>query len=156
MNDTILLVEDGADDVLFMSRALRKAGVSNSLQVAVDGREAIDYLSGRGKYSDRSAHPIPRLILLDLMLPQLSGFDVLRWIRDQAAFAGLIVVVLTSSDHSSDIQKAYTLGANSFLSKPADPSQLTELIRDIANYWLKNNMVTTPSVGPSDPRIKPP
>ena len=136
MNHTVLLVEDGADDVLFMKRAFAKANVPHGLKVVTDGREAIAYLSGEEEYSNRAAYPMPRLVLLDLSLLHLSGFDVLRWIRQQAALVNLLVVVLTSSDHSSDIQRAYELGANSFLTKPSDPSKLTELVRDLLNHWL--------------------
>lgn len=156
MSDTVLLVEDSADDALFMSRAFTKAGVANSLRLVDDGRKAVDYLSGQGRYADRSAHPFPRLVLLDLKLSHLSGFDVLRWIRSQPALASLIVVVLTSSDHSSDIRESYALGANSFLSKPANPEDLAELIRDVANYWLKRNITVVPANVSATPTKKQP
>ncbi len=137
MNDTILLVEDGEDDVVFMIRAFAKAQVPYGLKVVADGREAIAYLAGKETYSDRGAFPIPRLVLLDLNLPHVSGFDVLRWIRQQTEYLDLIVVVLSSSELPADIRQAYALGANSFLSKPADPSKLTDLVRDVAHRWLR-------------------
>jgi CheY-like chemotaxis protein len=152
MNSSLLLVEDGDDDVLFMARAFKKAGLPNVYQVVEDGRKAIDYLSGQGPYADRLAHPMPRLVLLDLKLPLISGFDVLRWVRAQPSLIGLVVVMLTSSDHSSDIRDAYALGANSYLSKPASPEDLTDLVRDVVNYWLKRNL--TPD-GRSDNRGQP-
>ncbi len=140
MSDTILLVEDGPDDRLFMARAFEQAGLSSRLQFAEDGQVAVDYLSGAGPYGDRVLHPLPRMVLLDLKLPRLPGFEVLKWIRAHPAFAALIVVILTSSDHPSDVRRAYELGANSFLSKPGSPKDLADLIRDTANYWLKKNI----------------
>ncbi len=150
MSETILLVEDSADDRLFMSRAFAKAGMASALQMVSDGRNAIAYLSGEGSYADRAIYPLPRLVLLDLKMRQISGFDVLKWIREQPAFLGLIVVMLTSSDHSSDIRKSYALGANSFLSKPGAPEELTELVRDVVNYWMKKNV--TEDSGTPDPK----
>ncbi len=146
MSDTILLVEDSADDVMFVSRAFAKAGLSTALRVVPDGRQAIDYLGGTNLFSARLDHPLPRLVLLDLKLPHVSGFEVLRWIRARPEFVGLIVVMLTSSDHPSDIRESYALGANSFLSKPSNPQDLTELIRDAANYWLRKNVSATAPV----------
>lgn len=143
MPDTILLVEDSADDVVFVSRAFAKSGLTTALQIVSDGRQAIDYLAGTAQFSARLEHPLPRLVLLDLKLPQVSGFEVLRWIRAQPELIGIIVVMLTSSDHPSDIRESYALGANSFLSKPSNPEDLTELIRDAANYWLRKNVAAT-------------
>ena len=147
MSDLILLIEDSADDALFMTRALAKSGASGTFQIVDDGRKAVDYLSGNGQYADRAAYPLPRFVLLDLKLPQLSGFDVLRWIRSQPALAGLIVVVLTSSNLATDIRECYLLGANSFLSKPPDPTDLVALIREVSNYWLKTNVGIAPFNG---------
>lgn len=140
MEGTILLVEDSADDALFMSRAFAKAGVSCALQIVDDGQKALDYLAGAQRYADRAAHPLPRLVLLDLKLPHVPGFEVLRWIRSQPALQSLVVVVLTSSDHPTDIRQAYVLGANSFLSKPAHPDDLTGLVRSLVDYWLARNV----------------
>jgi CheY-like chemotaxis protein len=137
MSDTILLVEDRADDALFMKRAFAKAKIQHNLTVVSTGRQAIAYLSGDDIYSNRAVYPVPRLVLLDLSLPGISGFEVLRWIRQQPAHIALVVVVLTSSDLPSDIQHAYDLGANSFLSKPSDPSKLTDLVRNTVDHWLK-------------------
>jgi CheY-like chemotaxis protein len=140
MPDTILLVEDSPHDVLFMTRALQKAGLENSLRVVEDGQQAIDYLSGKDKYADRGANPLPLLVLLDLKLPYVPGLEVLRWIRSQPALSKTIVVVLTSSDHPADIKASYALGANSFLSKPSNPDDLPELIKSVIDYWLKRNV----------------
>src|SRR6476660_8954029 len=108
---TILLVEDSADDVFFMKRALKIAGTSASIQVAEDGQVAMDYLSGEGAFSNRIEFPLPSLILLDLRMPRVPGFEVLKWLRKKEEFSCLPVVILSSSREESDIKKAYSLGA---------------------------------------------
>jgi CheY-like chemotaxis protein len=138
MNQTILLVEDEENDVFFMKRAAKKNGILNPLQVAHDGQEAIDYLGGIGAYADRARFPLPGLVLLDLKLPRVMGFDVLKWIRKQAELQGLVVIVLTSSNLGSDIDMAYRLGANSYLVKPS-PDKLSEMIGTIKPYWFDLN-----------------
>src|ERR1041384_2734772 len=114
----ILLVEDNEEDILLMKRAFRNAHIANPLRVVKDGEEALQYLAGNGPYADRGRHPMPFLVLLDLRLPKLSGFEVLAWIRDQSELAELTVVVLTGSDHVPDATKARELGANSYMVKP--------------------------------------
>jgi len=132
----VLLVEDRKDDVFLVRRAFKQAGISNPVHVAPDGQEAIDYLAGHGKYSDRSACPLPDLVLLDLKLPRLNGFEVLRWIRQRPAFRELKVVVLTSSQDIRDINLAYRLGANSFLVKPMDFTDYIALAGLLADNWF--------------------
>src|SRR5437879_9371695 len=114
----ILLAEDREDDVLLIRKAFSKANISNPLQVVRDGEEAIAYLSGEGKYSNRAEYPFPDLVLLDLKMPRLDGFGVWKWIRAQPGLEGLRVLVLTSSEDMRDINRAYGLGARSFLVKP--------------------------------------
>lgn len=135
----ILQVEDDESDVLFLSMAAEKAGIMKPVQVVRDGREAIDYLSGNGKFANRDQHPLPCVILLDLRLPQVPGLDVLKFIRSQPQFASIIVIVFTSSDQDSDVESAYRLGANSYLVKPANPADLLNLVTLIKNYWLRAN-----------------
>ena len=132
----VLLVEDREDDILLIRRAFDKAGLSNPLQVVGDGEEAIDYLGGIGKYSSRGEYPLPDLILLDLKMPKLDGFQVLEWIRAQPGIRGIAVVVLTSSDQLRDVNRAYQLGANSFLVKPNDFGNSVELARLLREYWM--------------------
>src|SRR5579864_5000614 len=115
----ILLVEDDENDVFFFQRAMSKAGMTNPVQVAGDGQEAIDYLRGAGKFADRSKFPLPELILLDLKLPFVMGLDVLRWIREQSELVP-IVIILSSSREEEDIAAAYKLGANAYLVKPVE------------------------------------
>jgi CheY-like chemotaxis protein len=126
---TILLVEDNEDDVFLMKRALKSAEIVNPLRVIEDGQKAIDYLQGNGNFADRSAHPLPALIFLDLKLPFVRGLDVLAWLRTDDRFKSIIVVVLTSSEEPSDLSNAYKLGANFYLVKPPTPQQLQELTK---------------------------
>jgi CheY-like chemotaxis protein len=123
----ILLAEDEANDVFMMQRAIRKMNLSISLQVAQDGYETIEYLSGQGKYADRELYPLPSLILLDIKMPRKNGFDVLQWLKDDGTLTHIPVVMITSSAVKSDVDKAHELGASGYLVKPVDPKQLKAL-----------------------------
>ena len=135
----ILLAEDSEDDIFFMRRAFQVAGITNPLLVAEDGQEALDYLQGNGKFTDRVAYPMPALVFLDLKLPLVKGFDVLSWIRRQPDLSQLVVVVLTSSNAPSDLSQAYRLGANSYLVKPPTAEQIIDLAKAFKLYWLQFN-----------------
>src|SRR4051794_4798880 len=135
----ILLAEDNPDDVALIERAFIKAKLQTPLQVVPDGDAAVAYLSGAGPYSDRAQFPLPTLLLLDLKLPRRSGFDVLSWVRDHPALRRLPVVVLTSSREGVDINRAYELGANSYLTKPVRFENLLEMMRTLDAYWLRMN-----------------
>jgi len=141
-NQTILLVEDEENDVVFMEMALAKAGLAGGLQVAEDGAVAIDYLSGAGEFADRTRFPLPALVFLDLKLPHVMGMDVLRWIRAQPALDCMVVIILTSSQQRADIRLACTLRANSYLVKPSNPLELKELVALVKSYWLQLNHPT--------------
>ena len=134
---SILQVEDEEHDVIFFRLAAETAGLNNPVQVARDGREAIDYLSGARKFADRVQFPLPGIVLLDLKLPQVPGLDVLKFIRSQPHLAKVVVLVFSSSDHDSDIEAAYALGANSYIVKPANPSELNRAVELIKAYWLR-------------------
>src|SRR5437870_2587207 len=138
-NRAILLVEDNEDDVFLMERALQGADVINPLYVVEDGQEALDYLAGAGKFSDRASYPVPAIVFLDLKLPLKSGHEVLAWIRQQKQFETIVVVVLTSSNEPSDLSRSYKLGANSYLVKPPSPEQLEDLAKAFKWYWLEYN-----------------
>jgi CheY-like chemotaxis protein len=142
---TILLVEDNANDVLLIERAIRKAKLANPIQVATNGEEAIAYLAGDPPYADRHRFPLPILILLDLKLPRKSGLEVLEWLRGCPQLRRINVVVLTSSRESSDVNRAYDLGVNSYLVKPVSPDRLLEMMRTVGDYWLVLN--ERPDVG---------
>lgn len=132
----ILLVEDDPNDVLLIQRAFRKANLANPLYVVEDGENALAYLAGQGDYADRQQYPLPVLMLLDLKLPRKSGFEVLEWLRQQPGLKRLLVVVLTSSANGPDINRAYDLGANSYLVKPVSFDALLEMVRTLGAYWL--------------------
>jgi CheY-like chemotaxis protein len=127
----ILLVEDCPDDVFFMRYALKKAAISHPVHVVTDGQQAVDYLSGAGKYSDRREFPLPTVIFLDLKLPFLSGFEVLAWIRSQPALAPLPVHILTGSSEDRDRARARELGVRSYLVKPPREAMLIEAMESL-------------------------
>ncbi|MDY7021014.1 MAG: response regulator [Cyanobacteriota bacterium] len=135
----ILLIEDDANDILFVQRAFRQANLENPIQIARDGDEAISYLSGESKYANRDEYPLPALILLDLKLPRRSGLEVLEWIRQQQNLRRIPVVVLTSSKESLDVDKAYDIGVNSYLVKPVKFERLTQMMKTLDAYWLQLN-----------------
>jgi len=139
MSNTILLVEDEENDVFFLKHAFEEVGILNPLQVAQDGKEAMDYLSGHGEYADRERFPLPCLILLDLKLPRVMGFEVLQWIREQPSLKALVVIILTSSRLEPDIEKAYKSGANAYLVKPSTPTELRAIATGIKQFWLELN-----------------
>ncbi len=136
----LLLVEDDEDDVFFMKDGLRRAEIQNPLFVASDGEEAVNFLSGTGKFADREAFPLPGLVFLDLKLPRKKGIDVLLWMRSQEPFKNTVVLILTSSQEPPDLRAAYAAGANSYLVKPAQRDRLAALLRAVRHYWLEFNL----------------
>ena len=136
---TLLIVEDNDDDANLMKRAIGTIGLDLRIQLVSNGQEAIDYLSGNREYTNRDMYPSPDLVFLDLKMPRLSGFDVLRWIRHTATTRRLIVIVLTSSNQPSDILQAYELGANSYVVKPSTFAELLEFCKALSAYWLTFN-----------------
>jgi len=135
----ILLAEDRQDDVLLIRRAFKKAGISNPLHLVRDGEQVMAYLQGQGKFSDRRLHPFPELLLLDLKMPRMDGMEVLAWLKSHPKFRLLRVVVLTSSEDIHDVNKAYQLGANSFLVKPLEFQNYIALARTMARFWLEHS-----------------
>ena len=141
----ILLVDDDSNDTLLISRAFQKAGLGDSLKTVADGAEAIEYLQGSKEYKDRARYPLPFLLLLDLKMPGTDGFEVLQWIRRQPDLKRLLVVVLTSSNLQADVDQAYELGANSYLVKPVEFSQMVNMIERFEAYWTELNRFPTPA-----------
>ena len=132
----ILLAEDDPNDVLLIQRAFQRNHVANPVQVVRDGEEALAYLSGQAPFTDRERHPLPVLMLMDLKMPRKSGLEVLAWVRHQPVLKRLPIIVLTSSNQSPDINRAYELGANSYLVKPAGFDSLLDLVKNLDMYWL--------------------
>ena len=135
----ILLVEDEENDVMLLQRAFRRAGMVNPLQVVRHGDDAVAYLEGSGEYTDRAKYPLPVLVLLDLKLPRRTGLEVLEWVKGQTGVKKIPIVVLTSSKNDSDVDRAYELGANSYLVKPVSFETLLELVKSLELYWLVLN-----------------
>ena len=149
----ILLVEDDDNDILLIQRAFQKAGLRHMLKVVRGGEQAVAYLSGNGAYSNRERFPAPFMVLLDLKMPGTDGFDVLQWIRAEPAGKRLLVVVLTSSNLQADVDRAYDLGANSYLVKPVEFSQMLNLLQRFEVYWTEINR--TPSAPGAAQPVQP-
>lgn len=135
----ILHVEDREEDVFLLRYAFKRAGIETPVEVVSDGKEAIDFLGGTGKFAGRSEFNPPCLVLLDLKLPQKMGLEVLEWIRSQPALRRLIVIILSSSIHEGDVQRAYELGVNAFLVKPASTDTLADMCVALKHFWLIHN-----------------
>ncbi len=135
-NPTILVADDDECASLLMSTVFERAGFGQPLQFARDGVEAIAYLSGDGAYADRQRFPLPAVLMLDLNMPRKDGFEVLAWIRQQPAFKQLHVYVLSASGQPEDIQRAYDLGAKSYLVKPGNLDGLMHQAKCLM-AWIK-------------------
>jgi CheY-like chemotaxis protein len=133
----VLYVEDEPDDVFFLRAAVKAVGADADVRDVGDGAAAMAYLSGEGPYADRAAHPLPSLVLLDVNLPLLSGFEVLRWIRGQPALRGLPVVVFSSSGRPEDRALAKELDAQDYVQKPPSGRQFRDVVRGLQARWLK-------------------
>lgn len=140
----ILLVEDSEDNILLVRLAMQRAGVTLPLEVVTSGEQAIEYLGGTNGYSDWHRFPLPSIVLLDLKMPGMSGFDVLKWIRQKPGLKALRVAVLTSSDLPGEIKTAHDLGANIFLTKPVHLERLIEIMKTLNEHWLRQ--AQTPAV----------
>jgi CheY-like chemotaxis protein len=136
----ILLVEDNRMDVELTLDAFHEARLLNTIHVASDGQEALDYLFGRGQYADRKAFPMPNLVLLDLKLPGIDGFEVLQRVKSTPILKRLPVVILTSSKEEGDRALSYDHGANSYLVKPVSFEGFLDVVRQIEGYWLSLNV----------------
>jgi CheY-like chemotaxis protein len=138
--EPILLVEDDPSDFRLIQRAFERANLAIPMIRLTHGDDAVAYLAGDAPYENRGAYPVPAIILLDIKLPRRSGFEVLEWIRKRpSALRRIPVVMLTSSRHSADINRAYDLGANSYLVKPSSTADLEELASNFKSYWLRLN-----------------
>jgi len=135
-NKTILLVEDNRDDVALMKRALARNNFTSEVIVAYDGAEALDYLFAKGAYAGRDTNLVPQVVLLDLKLPKLNGWEVLSRLRRDERTKLLPVVILSMSNEEQDLRRCYRLGANSYIRKPVDFIRFNDVIRQLGRYWL--------------------
>jgi len=134
---TVLLVEDDLNDIFLVKRAFKIAKVRNPLQVVTDGQDAIHYLSGNGRYADREAYPLPKLIVMDIKMPRRSGFEVLQYVKGGGnhLLRRIPIVIVSSSESPTDINRAYELGANAYMVKPVDYRAVEHLFNSITQYW---------------------
>jgi two-component system, response regulator len=139
----ILLVEDNPDDEILTLRALKKANIANRIEVVRDGAEALDFVFCAGSYAGRDTNEVPQLILLDLKLPKVSGLQVLERIRADERTKRIPVVILTSSTEPVDIKTGYDLHVNSFVSKPVNFQDFSEVVQRLGLYWLLVNQNAT-------------
>lgn len=140
----ILLADDSPDDVFLIKSAFKKNGFSDSIYVVSNGEDVLRYLKGEGAFADRQRYPVPHLLLLDLNMPRLNGFDVLTWIRGRQEWMCLPVIVLTTSFYGPEIKRAYDLGANSFITKPPDFGQLVAGLKEVGEHWLRRAILPEP------------
>jgi CheY-like chemotaxis protein len=138
-NGKVLLVDDSADDAAFVRMAFKRSKISQRLEVVTSGSEAIEYLEGAGRYADRNKYPLPSLLLLDLRMPVMDGFEVIRRLRGHGreGLRRLPIAVLTGSEYPPDRQRAYELGANSFMVKPGGLDEFFAMIDAVMGFWLK-------------------
>lgn len=136
----ILLVDDNPMDVILTRDAFKEAKLKNKIMVANGGEEALDYLFGRNKFADRSEFPIPALVLLDLKMPGIDGFEVLRQIKTTEKLKRIPVIILTSSKEEGDRALSYDIGANSYLLKPVAFNGFVEVVKKIDDYWFTLNI----------------
>jgi CheY-like chemotaxis protein len=141
----ILIADDSEEDAFILKRAFMRAGSDIPLSFVKDGKEAMNYLSGEGEFADRTAHPMPRLLLLDLKMPRMDGFDVLGWMQQQPTLKLLPVTVLSSSNDDRDVDRAYALGANSYVVKPGSFYGVIEIVEKLLAYWLEINRPPSPA-----------
>jgi CheY-like chemotaxis protein len=149
----ILLAEDRGDDVLLVQKAFERAYITNPVYVVNDGEKVLQYLQGIGKFANRDEFPFPDLLLLDLKMPRMDGFEVLEWIRSQPNLNRLRIIVLTSSQNIQDVNRAYQLGASSFMVKPLDFEHYTALARSMAEFWLEHSQ--SPNLAPDEKEESP-
>ncbi|MFI5452568.1 response regulator [Pedobacter sp. UC225_61] len=135
-NVEILFVEDSADDAVLTIRALKKSGFTHKLHHVTDGALALDFIYCRGVYADRDKKDYPKLILLDVKMPKVSGIQVLEALKSDPALRSIPVVMLTSSNEGPDIEKCFALGANSYIVKPVDSDNFYQAIKEIGLYWM--------------------
>lgn len=136
---TILLIEDNPDHAELVLRTMEDCSVLNRIVHLEDGEAALDYLYGRGMYSDRRSYPLPHLMLLDLRLPKVSGLEVLKQVKEDSELRALPVVILTTSDADRDLASAYEYHANSYLTKPVDFEDFSRMLKDLGFFWLAWN-----------------
>jgi len=131
----ILLVEDDDNDIYLVRRATGSGGAGHSVHAVHDGMEAIDYLTGVGVFADRNRFPLPNVVMTDLKMPRMGGFDFLHWLRTNPQYSVIPTIIYSSSHLERDVREAYSRGANSYIAKPSGMAQMLEILGTIYNYW---------------------
>jgi len=146
----ILAAEDDPNDLELLRHVIGENGVEVDFQSADDGEQLIQYLQGGGPFADRALHPVPDIVVLDLKMPRMNGFEVLQWLRREPGLARIPTVVLSGSGLESDIEEAYRLGANTYFTKPGQLAELRKIIGALIDYWRRSQrpIVNAPSDGP--------
>ena len=142
----ILVADDDANDAFLVQRAFARAGVTFPLKVLRDGQEALDYLEGKGTFAGRKKEELPNTLILDVKMPRLNGFDVLQWIKASEVFRRLPVIMFSSSEELRDVNKAYDLGASSYLVKPGSIEGLQAVVNGFVQYWTQINHWPNPAI----------
>jgi len=141
-NEVLLVAEDDPSDALLLELSLRRTGSQFRMVRVANGEEAIEYLEGRGGYGNRAIHPVPHVVLLDLKMPGKDGFAVLRW-RRETLHRALPMIVFSSSNLRDDVEKAYALGANSYVVKPTAAERLDAMVKSLYHWWVDFNLPVT-------------
>ena len=144
---TLLVVEDNEDDIFFIERIFKQMGARCDLRFVRDGVEAVEYLSGKGQFEDRLKSPLPTIILMDLKMPRMNGFEVLEWMQKQPEIKLIPTIVVTSSTMQEDVTRAYRAGANAVMNKPVDKDSLLQMLKTFHLYWT--DYVEMPEVKPA-------
>ena len=144
---TLLVVEDNEDDIFFMERIFKQMGARCDLRFVRDGVEAVNYLAGKGQFEDRVQNPLPTIILMDLKMPRMNGFEVLEWMQKQPEIKLIPTIVVTSSTMQEDVTRAYRAGANAVMNKPVDKDSLLQMLKTFHLYWT--DYVEMPEVKPA-------
>jgi CheY-like chemotaxis protein len=144
-NTTILIVEDESHDVEFLRRAFLRVGVKNPVHAVENGEEAIAYLDGTGRFTDRAVYPFPHVIITDLKMPHLGGLELLHWLHAHPKCRVVPTIVFTSSTSQADVDAAFAAGASGYMVKPVDFRELESTVKIIADYW---RLSLIPTIGP--------
>lgn len=142
---TILIAEDDPNDVMLLELAIRKNGITSPVRVVRDGEEAVEYLEGKGEYSNRRKFPLPSVIITDVKMPRRSGLEVVEWVRRHPQYGIIPVLMLSGSRIENDVVNAYRLGANTYFSKPSTLDELTQLIGLAHQYWSRSEHPPRPN-----------
>ena len=148
---TVLIAEDDEDEALLIQRAFKANGLGRPAHIVSDGRGAIEYLHGDGAYADRRTHPFPDLVILDLKMPRVSGFEVLEWLNMHPDFRVIPTIVWSSSADRRDVKHAFCLGAHAYLCKPGNYNEFVAMVQRLVAFW---DDCEKPGVEPSDPECE--